>query len=73
MRYGIKEELLDLVQLKGVGRIRARHLYRKGFRKLSDFKFTSAEDLSKISQIGKTLAQDILSQIVSKKTPKAHV
>ena len=63
IRYGIKEELLELVSLKGIGRVRARHLYDKGFRKLSDLKFASETDLSKISQIGKILAKDILRQI----------
>lgn len=31
VRYGIKEELLDLVQLRGVGRARARALFNAGF------------------------------------------
>ena len=65
VRYGIKEELLELVQLKGVGRVRARILYEKGFQRLSDFNRTSVDHLSQIKQIGKTLAQDILTQIAS--------
>ncbi len=31
VRYGAKEELLDLVRLRGIGRVRARRLYRAGF------------------------------------------
>ncbi|HTW55827.1 MAG TPA: DEAD/DEAH box helicase [Thermoplasmata archaeon] len=31
VRYGVKEELLDLVRLRGVGRVRARQLYQAGF------------------------------------------
>ncbi len=31
VRYGIAEELLDLVQLRGIGRVRGRALYRAGF------------------------------------------
>ncbi len=31
VRYGVKEELLDLVRLRGIGRVRARMLYRAGF------------------------------------------
>ncbi len=65
VRYGIKKELLELVGLKGIGRVRARLLYEKGFKHLSDFKHTSIQDLSQIKQIGKTLAQDILAQITS--------
>jgi len=62
VRYGIKEELLELAQLKGVGRIRARSLFEKGFRKFGDFKFTSVEALARVPQIGKTLAGEILKQ-----------
>lgn len=63
IRYGIKEELLELVQLKGVGRIRARQLYARGFKRLSDLRLTTVEDLSQLKQIGKTLAEDILTQV----------
>jgi helicase len=31
VRYGVKEELLDLVRLRGIGRVRARLLYRAGY------------------------------------------
>ncbi len=74
VRYGIKEELLELVQLKGVGRIRARILYEKGYKRLSDFNRASVDHLSQIKQIGKTLAQDILNQISSGTThaPAIH-
>ncbi len=63
IHYGIKEELLKIVQLKGVGRIRARQLFNHGYKKLIDFRFTSADKLSDVPQIGKSLAQDILKQI----------
>lgn len=66
VHYGIKEELLELVQLKGIGRIRARSLFEKGFNKLSQLKYLSIDDLAKVPQIGKTLAQDILKQIDAK-------
>jgi len=31
IRYGVREELLDLVRLRGIGRVRARLLYRAGY------------------------------------------
>ncbi|MBI5415762.1 MAG: DEAD/DEAH box helicase [Candidatus Omnitrophica bacterium] len=65
VRYGIKEELLELTQLKGVGRVRARILFEKGFKRLSDFRSASVDQLSQIKPIGRTLAQDILAQIAS--------
>ncbi|MDD3374807.1 MAG: DEAD/DEAH box helicase [Candidatus Omnitrophica bacterium] len=63
VRYGIREELLELVSLKGVGRVRARNLFEKGHKRLSELKFVSLDDLSSVDQIGKTLAKEILSQL----------
>ncbi|MEK0345910.1 MAG: DEAD/DEAH box helicase, partial [Nitrosopumilus sp.] len=34
--YGIKEELLELVRIKGIGRVRARILYKHGIKNLDD-------------------------------------
>jgi helicase len=63
IQYGIKEELIPLTRLKGIGRIRARQLYQNGFRTLADFKRVTIDDLAQIDKIGRTLAQEILSQI----------
>ena len=63
VHYGIKEELLDLALLKGVGRVRARNLYAKGFRKLGDLKTVSEDELASVKQIGKALAKNILEQL----------
>ncbi|MBF0486382.1 MAG: DEAD/DEAH box helicase [Candidatus Omnitrophica bacterium] len=63
VRYGIKEELLELASLKGIGRVRARILFGHGFQKLNDFKFTTADDLGRIRGIGPALARDVLKQV----------
>jgi helicase len=60
--YGIKEELLELVDLRGIGRVRARNLYKKGFRRISDLKYADEKSLAKIDQIGPALAKDIKNQ-----------
>ncbi len=70
VRYGIKEELLELVQLKGVGRVRARILHEKGYKRLSDFNRATLDQLSQVKGVGKTLAQDILAQIASTSSHK---
>ena len=62
--YGIREELLELVDLKGVGRVRARNLYKKGFKIISDLKYADEKSLSKIDQIGPILAKDIRNQVI---------
>jgi hypothetical protein len=38
-------------------------LYANGFKRQSDIKYATLEELSKIHQIGRTLAQDILLQV----------
>ncbi len=37
-KYGTKQELVGLLKLKGIGKIRARKLYNNGIKKFSDFK-----------------------------------
>ncbi|MCK5214237.1 MAG: DEAD/DEAH box helicase [Candidatus Omnitrophica bacterium] len=66
IRYGIKEELIALTQLKNIGRIRARNLFDKGYKKLTDLKYASLDDIAKIPSIGRTVAKDILDQVTTK-------
>lgn len=63
IRYGIKEELLDLTRLKGIGRARARILFGHGFKRSVDLRTTTEENLGKIRGIGLALAKDLLKQI----------
>ncbi len=60
--YGIKEELLPLVSLKGIGRVRARNLYNAGYKTLREIKSATIEGLTKIPGIGKGIAEDIKRQ-----------
>jgi len=48
IKYGIKPELIDLIQLSGIGRIRARKLYNAGVKKVEDFTKIEQETLYKI-------------------------
>jgi len=63
VRYGIKKELLELASLEGVGRIRARVLYKHGYHTLEDLKPATADHLAALKPIGKSLAQSIVQQI----------
>ena len=66
VKYGIKEELLELVSLRGIGRIRARNLYQAGIRRLSDIKKAGPNKLMKTARLGKTLISDIKKQLEKK-------
>jgi helicase len=59
MRYGVKEELLELVQLRGIGRVRARSLFRSGYRKLKDLERADEVDLARVPYIGAETARGI--------------
>ncbi len=60
LRYGIKGELLDLVRLEQIGRVRARMLYTNGIKTVPDIR-KNAVLVEKL--FGKELAKRILSQI----------
>jgi helicase len=61
--YGIREELTDLVKIKGIGRIRARKLYKNGIKDLEDLSKIPVNKLAEIDKIGSTLADNIKSQL----------
>lgn len=64
LKYGIKEELLELVELRGIGRVRARKLFNARIRTVSDLKRITLTDLSKI--LGEKLAKSIKTQLGQK-------
>jgi helicase len=61
--YGIKEELVDLVQVKGIGRVRARVLFKNGIKTREDLTSTSIEKLAKIDKIGPIVAENIKTHL----------
>lgn len=62
IRHGIKEELLDLVQLRGIGRVRGRSLFRAGLRTLADIKRADEAELAKVPFIGPEIARSVKRQ-----------
>lgn len=60
IKVGIKEELLDLTQIPGIGRVRARALYDNGYKSLEDLRKAKVENLVKLPRFGKELAEAIL-------------
>ncbi len=63
VRHGIREELLPLISLKGIGRVRARRLYARGFRTLQDLKKADASRIARVELIGEKLAVSIKKQL----------
>ncbi len=57
VKHGVREELLKLVTLKGIGRVRARKLYAAGIRSAADIKKTQEETLAKL--LGPKVAKEV--------------
>lgn len=68
IKKGVKEELLPLVVLEGVGRVRARKLYNYGIKTVEDLRKIPLETLSKI--VGEKIAKSIKSQVECKEGVK---
>ena len=61
VEYGVKEELLTLLKLQGIGRIRARKLYSHGIKDIGDIKKTDVTTLSQL--LGKAVAESVKKQV----------
>jgi len=60
---GVKKELLPLVKLEGVGRVRGRIIYNSGYKTVEDIKRAPIEDLINLPLIGPRLAKKIKEQL----------
>jgi len=61
LKHGVKEELLPLIKIKGIGRVRGRKMFRNGIKDIGDVKRT---DVVKLSQIlGKSVALNVKKQV----------
>ena len=60
---GVKKELLPIVRLEGVGRVRGRILYNAGYKTIEDIKHAKIEELINLPLIGPKLAKKIKEQV----------
>ncbi len=60
---GIKKELVPIVKLQGVGRVRGRIMYDAGFQTIEAIKHAPLEDLTNLPLIGPRLAKKIKEQV----------
>ena len=63
VQNGCKKELLNLISLKGIGRVRARALYNEGFKTISDLRGIPIKRIAQVKTIGEGVAKSIKSQI----------
>ncbi len=60
---GVKKELLSLVKLEGVGRVRGRIVFNAGYKTMEDIKRAALDDLTNLPLIGPRLAKKIKEQV----------
>jgi len=60
IKHGVKNELVELVELKGIGRVRARRLYNAGIKNKEDL-VRQKDRLPAL--IGKKIAERVLAQL----------
>jgi helicase len=60
---GIKSELLPIVSLEGIGRVRGRIIFNAGFLTIEDLKHVPVEELTNLPSVGPRLAKKIKEQV----------
>jgi helicase len=61
LKFGVGKELLPLVKLRNVGRVRARRLFNIGIRSLADVRRAEPRTLARA--VGPGIARSILEQV----------
>ncbi|MBW2964565.1 hypothetical protein KY363_03835 [Candidatus Woesearchaeota archaeon] len=61
LKYGVKEELIPLLKLKGIGRVRARKMFNAGVKDIAGVRRIDLASLSQL--VGKAVAADIKRQV----------
>ncbi len=62
VRYGVRRELTELVDLQGIGRVRARFLFRSGFISKNRIRDAPVSQLAAVPSIGSQIAVSIKQQ-----------
>ncbi|HYK93752.1 MAG TPA: DEAD/DEAH box helicase [Thermoplasmata archaeon] len=70
VRYGVREELLDLVRVRGIGRVRARALHRAGILDRDMLRATSIDAIEQALK-SRRLAEAIARDVAHPRAPKA--
>jgi len=67
IKHGIKDELLSLCRIRGIGRVRARRLYTAGIKTLEEYKLTSKDVIRRIIRVE---APEAPAETIKQQAPK---
>lgn len=70
LRHGARKEVLPLIKLDGVGRVRARRLFAAGYTSLGALRKARPQALADVDGIGPVLAQSIKRQLGDEEGPQ---
>lgn len=74
LKYGVREDILELVSLRGIGRIRGRMLHNHGLVNLTSLYQIPLEELARIPTIGSAVALSVKKQLgVDVKSAPTHI
>jgi len=62
VKYGIKEDALNLVKVKGIGRVRARILIMNNIKSLEDLAAADPLRIAKLPTFGENLAKEVVKE-----------
>jgi len=74
LKYGVRSDILELVSLRGIGRVRGRMLHNQGLFNLTELYQVPIVELARIPTIGTTIAESIKKQLgVEVKTTSTRI
>ncbi len=62
LKHGTPEEMLQLVSIRGVGRMRAKVLFEAGYKTVKDIAEATPRELERLPGIGRRLSEEIIDQ-----------
>ncbi len=72
LKAGVKEELLDLVRLPGIGRVRARILYNNGYPSPHEIATAPVKEIARLQGFGVRLAEQIIKAAKKRLADDGH-
>jgi len=74
LKYGVRADILELVGLRGIGRVRGRMLHNQGLFNLTELYQVPIVELARIPTIGTSIAESIKKQLgVEVKSTSTHI
>ncbi len=63
LKHGVREDILQLVEIRNIGRVRGRMLHSHGFRSIADLYSAPLESIARVPTIGTRIALSIKKQL----------